>query len=67
MNKRKLHHFLTQFRRVQYFILINPEKEQVEIWELIDEKYDEKIVESDFIFSPESNCNAKIIWSEIWA
>jgi len=58
---------LCQKAGVQYFILVNPEKEQVEIWELADGKYHEKTIDPIFIFSPEADCSVQIIWAEIWS
>jgi len=58
---------LCQKAGVQYFILLHPEKKQVEIWELVEGKYIEKAVEPVFTFSPEADCSVQIHWAEIWA
>jgi Uma2 family endonuclease len=52
---------------IQYYVIIAPDKEEIEIYELIDDKYQLKQTGKNIVhefFFPE--CNATIDFKEIW-
>lgn len=60
--------FLYQGQKVPYYLIVDPEKETIEIYTITRENYQSVFLskQGDFRFQLHDNCSIKIVFDSIW-
>ena len=58
--------YIYEKQKVKYYLIVDPDKNTVEVYELSNDKYELAPSADNFHFSFENNCNASVDFTGIW-